>query len=263
MLQAFDPLIKPIVSLWHQAVPLFPGVALALQTALVVYLVLGEPFWGKYKYAELSFKAPGDPGARSRFYRWILLLEWSLVGLVALSFWLERRPVLATLGLRAGVPFSRDMLIGLGGGILGFLAVMFLAVRYFRHLQEHHARRLEALGPMIPTTGWERFQFALVSLTAGFCEEVLFRGFLFFYIASLVPGVLDWALVAASGVIFGLAHLYQGWTGVFTTGLLGALFGWMFLGGNLWGPIILHAVIDLQTLVVAWAVQSAQRSRAA
>lgn len=254
---------QAISSMLQAVSPMLPAVSAGLQTAIVAYLVLGEPLWGKYKYAELTFKAPTDRGARSRFYRWIILLEWSLVGLVALALWLGEYPVVATLGLRSSLPFSRDLLLGLGGGILGVLTIQFVAIRYLRALRENYAHRLDALGPLLPTTGWERFQFALLSLTAGFCEEVLFRGFLFFFIATLVPGAPDWALVTVSAVVFGFARWYQGWTGVMSTGLLGAVFGFMFLGGNLWGPIILHAVIDLQTLGVAWAVQSATGKRAA
>lgn len=53
----------------------------------------------------------------------------------------------------------------------------------------------------------------MVCITAGICEEVVYRGFLMQYFHTLPFHLsLAWAMVASS-VIFGIAHLYQGVAG--------------------------------------------------
>jgi len=83
---------------------------------------------------------------------------------------------------------------------------------------------------------------------AGFFEEVVFRGFLMTRLADCLHRTRTaWAVaVVAQGAIFGLAHLYQGLYGVFYTGILGTLLGWVVLkmGRNLWPAIIGHGVYD-------------------
>lgn len=86
--------------------------------------------------------------------------------------------------------------------------------------------------------------FQRLALTAGICEEVLFRGFLLWYLTPVL-GVVG--AVVAGAVVFGLGHAYQGKAGVMKTGIVGLLAGvFATLGGTLLWPIILHAAIDLQ-----------------
>ena len=81
--------------------------------------------------------------------------------------------------------------------------------------------------------------------TVGICEEILYRGFLLWYLMcwlSEAPAIL------AAAMIFGLAHLYQGWGGVIRSGILGAVFclGYLLIG-SLWALMALHAVMDIGT----------------
>jgi membrane protease YdiL (CAAX protease family) len=57
--------------------------------------------------------------------------------------------------------------------------------------------------------------------------------------------------VTVAGAVFGLAHAYQGVTGVVTTGVLGGVLAALYLGtGSLLLPVVLHALIDLRFLLV-------------
>ena len=103
---------------------------------------------------------------------------------------------------------------------------------------------------------WSWLSFLFGSLLAGFCEEVLYRGFLFGQLFRRA----QWAFLPAalvSALIFGSMHLYQGDTwqealGVFGITLAGGLwFSWLYVrwNYNLWVPIFLHILMNL-----SWSV---------
>jgi membrane protease YdiL (CAAX protease family) len=80
-------------------------------------------------------------------------------------------------------------------------------------------------------------------VTAGLCEELLYRGFLMAYIGALWG---FWPAVILSSLVFGLGHAYQGTSGIATTGTIGLILAGLFvLTGSLWVPMLLHAATDL------------------
>ena len=69
--------------------------------------------------------------------------------------------------------------------------------------------------------------------------------------------------LAASSVLFGMAHSYQGVSGMIATALVGAAFGWVYLEtGSLLLPVLLHAALDISSMTSAWLVLRARRAPA-
>jgi len=96
---------------------------------------------------------------------------------------------------------------------------------------------------LAPQTPRESRLFDMVSITAGVCEEILYRGLL---LATLVPLVGTWPAVAISSLIFGLGHAYQGIAGIVKTGLTGLVLALLTVSsGSLFIAIVLHTVVDL------------------
>lgn len=123
-------------------------------------------------------------------------------------------------------------------------------------------RMLEPVGALLPRTKGERRAFAALCVTAGICEEILFRGFLMFYLQEVFPGLGIAGAVVVSSAVFGLAHLYQGLAGVLTTGALGVGMAMLYAaGGSLVVPIVLHALLDLRILLIH-RPQEARRAEA-
>ncbi len=95
--------------------------------------------------------------------------------------------------------------------------------------------------------------FPLVCVTAGVCEEVLFRAFLLSYLSEGAFRLGAWPAIAAACVVFGVAHFYQGFAGVMVTAALGFGLAMMYLWtGSLAAPMVLHALIDLRAWLVPW-----------
>jgi uncharacterized protein len=114
--------------------------------------------------------------------------------------------------------FFRDV-----GIALVFWGVVLLALVATNIILRENPMALKAMKLMLPQTGAEMIGWVLLAVTAGICEEILFRGYLQRQFLALTgkPGMA----VALQAVVFGAAHSYQGWKGAITITVYGALFG--------------------------------------
>lgn len=94
-------------------------------------------------------------------------------------------------------------------------------------------------------------QFLLLLLTGiiwgGVVEETIFRGFVIGWGVWLFGARAQLSLTLLSAAVFGFAHLYQGWSGVITTGILGLGYGLAYIatGRNLLTAIAMHATVNV------------------
>lgn len=132
-------------------------------------------------------------------------------------------------------------------------AVQGLRGRPFRVAVSSAIRRQGAAFPgLLPQGRVECIAFSVVALSAGFCEEIVFRGFAPIFIQSHLADNVWLALAATSGV-FGLHHAYQGFKGVLSTAIAGLAFGLVtLLSGSLAPAIVLHVLMDLQLAFLLW-----------
>lgn len=97
---------------------------------------------------------------------------------------------------------------------------------------------------LLPQSVRERLSFIVLSITAGICEELVFRGFL---IAALTVPLGSTALaVALSCALFGALHAYQGAPGALRASVLGLGLAIPFVvTGSLLPSVVAHTAIDL------------------
>lgn len=102
----------------------------------------------------------------------------------------------------------------------------------------------------------------VLSLVAGVTEEAYFRVALPLLAAAAGLGAA--AGFVGAGLLFGLAHRWQGWRGVGATTVAGAGFAALYLAsGSLALAIAAHALVDANTLVLRPWVRDAVRARVA
>jgi len=178
---------------------------------------------------------------RVREYRTIMALEWILVALAV---------VLMVVGGRSWS--SIGLVLPHGAGLLWSVVLLalfgaFLFVQYRVATASDAARA--AVGRQLAPVRWllpssaELGSFRALSVTAGVCEEILFRGYL---MAFLLPLVGVSGAVVVSSLLFGFGHAYQGWSGIVKSGVLGAIMAGIYLlTGSLFAPILVHALIDM------------------
>ena len=245
----------------------------AALAAVVVagYLVVGEPLAGHVLHRRFEGRLRTDPGARRSFYVRLLILEWGL-SLLALLVWLSAPGVDAgQVGLRWPQQWPGPVTGLVVVLVLLFVVVSTRALRSGALLQvaepvrragegRHAEPAAHATLALLPRSAGERRLFTLVGVTAGVCEEWLYRGFFLAVVAALAGGLPIGLLVVVAAVAFGLAHAYQGPVGILTTGLLGGVMAALYLQtGSLLLPVLLHAAIDLRFLLVPSRVLPAGR----
>jgi membrane protease YdiL (CAAX protease family) len=183
----------------------------------------------------------GIPSARVRSYREVVGAEWSLAALTG-AVWLLYHRSFEELGF--GSMWGAGSRIAIVATALLIVVLIGQRVAVLRNpaAQRRALDQQGSVEPVLPRTADELRWFRGVALTAGVCEELMFRGFLLWYFDAWFPvGVA----AVATTVLFGLAHAYQGPRGVVLTGLVGALFvGLRLLSGSLWVPMLLHAFWD-------------------
>lgn len=140
---------------------------------------------------------------------------------------------------------------GLGIGIAigaAFLVGLLLPVILLRR-HEGEIPAVGDIGSLLPRTRGELKYGLGLSLNAGLMEELLFRlGMPALLFGITGNGVLSFVLAA---LLFGLLHLYQKVLGVVVTTLLGLVFSLVYLlSGSIWVVIVVHALIDLRSLVL-------------
>ena len=109
---------------------------------------------------------------------------------------------------------------------------------------------LEVRRLLIPQSRLEASVFIGLVLTAGFCEEFIYRGFLFAWALQLTHS--DTFAVLGSTVFFAIAHAYQGVRGAVTTFIFGIVLALSRLWtGSLIPAVAVHVMIDLMVGFVA------------
>lgn len=180
---------------------------------------------------------------RRTLYRNTTLSHWLLLA-AALAVWAVSGRPWATLGL--GLDVDRGFFAGAVLTILA-IAVLILQQRSVAGADRQTAARIRErfgnLEVLLPRTRAELSRFYWLSVTAGVVEEILWRGFLLWYLASLLPLWLA-AVIGTAG--FGLAHGYQGLRQLPMVTLVGGAFVVLYLlTGSVWLPIVLHAAVDM------------------
>ena len=143
-------------------------------------------------------------------------------------------------------------------GILAAIPVLIL-IEIVRRIPCEPVRKLERLSDdgmfkTLLSLSW--VELILISICAGVGEELLFRGWLLYWLAGFQvggpePTMFEFgAALVASSIAFGLVHpitkLY-----VFLAALMGLYFGFLVLWtGNLLIPIAAHAAYDAAQLII-------------
>jgi len=216
-----------------------------LHTLVGVLLIM--PWQSQKGLRLLDEQVITDPGARMLFYRSAIVGQWVLASIAVIALW-GRDPGYV-IGL-VDPDVDADALFVLALATLALLSQCPLVPWVHRRMRRSvSARRaLHAMRNILPHSAEEKRMRVHVALTAGICEEILFRGFLTYY-GQAVLGLEIVGAVALSSGIFAICHYYQGTSNMLRVGVVGAILGAvMVVTHSLIFCIALHAMLDLGAL---------------
>jgi uncharacterized protein len=225
------------------------AVAAVAATTLVAWLQLGPLPWPARAWAALLLvPLPALMVAQARL---LLRLE-SLPRVDAyvssiISLWVLAAITAATARV-SGYSFA-ELALTAGTASTGriIITTLILTAAGVALLFAFHAagyRDAPVTRQLLPADTRERVLFAGVSVTAGVCEEFVFRGFLLLVLLH-ATGLPLLAVLLSSGA-FGVVHAYQGGIGALRAALLGALLAVpVLLDGSIIPAIAAHTLIDL------------------
>lgn len=219
---------RPVAPFWHTA---------------VLLLVL-------FSFSSASARAgsltPLVPNIGRAFgYVLVIIFEWVVVAFI----WFGARQRGVRIADLAGGSWARpldilrDFLIAIAflvvaAGVLGGLD-------YFLKTAPNQATR-----NLLPQGPVEIVLFLATSLTAGFCEELIYRGYLQRQFTALTDAVTGG--IALQAIVFALSHGYQGWKYVLLITVLAMMLGLLAHWRRSLRPgMIAHALQDGVTGIVA------------
>jgi hypothetical protein len=189
-----------------------------------------------------------DPLARKRLFLSALPLKYALALAATALFFLEARHGYA-------VPLVPPDLVHLAVALplLGAIALGAVRTRSMLASDDGRAQVTDALqrvAEVVPRTRAERRAWIVTAMSTGLTDEVTYRAFAMSFLASMVGTHNVVVIGVVSSVLFGLAHVYQGWRGVVFTTMLGAALAVVAVAAGLVAAIVIHMIIDLRLLVV-------------
>lgn len=222
---------------------------------VIALLATAVPYFAVRSFRRLRKAVDrGDPRARLRAYRTTAIQEWSFTLLLVLAWGLSGR----SWG-SLGFALPGDLRFGTAAGLVG-LCVLGLALqsRVVARSEAARAQVREQIGPveyLLPAERRELQRFMALSLTAGICEEVVYRGYVMAVLNAFGGAALA---VVGSTLLFALGHVYQG-RGVAKVAVVGLVAALLYLlGRSLWPVIVLHAALDAFAGWTTWQARNAE-----
>jgi membrane protease YdiL (CAAX protease family) len=208
---------------------------------IFLFLAVVVPWRGRARIRQLMAKEQVTSAERVILYSSTIAFQFAVAAIVAWRTW-HHEFLRAEIGLVVGDSAKILLAALLGAGLIGGLQWMNL--RRVSRLPIARRGPFQIIAERIlPRSEKERFLFLVLALTAGVCEEFLYRGFA---MAALQrAGFTVWAVVAVSSLLFGLAHSYQGRGGIVGTLLVGLVFAGARIAYDSLIPVMVwHAVLD-------------------
>jgi membrane protease YdiL (CAAX protease family) len=213
-------------------------------TLMIVVLVLGNSLAAPAKLAAIHGSA-----ARIALYAGTFITQFILV----LIIW---------FGIRSRGMRMRDLIGRRWKTVEAFLLDAVLAITFYvfaallnfglrvavgtidlHNLQKTLDDTVKMLDPLAPHSYLEAGMFVLLSISVGLFEEIIFRGYLQRQFSSMSQHVTLGIIL--SGIVFGLAHAYQGPRMMFVLAVFGMLFGMLaHFRKSLRPGMIAHALQD-------------------
>jgi len=210
----------------------------------LIFLVLGLvlPWRGRARMKKLLALPQVSTMERLILYASTIAFQWLAVAVVAWRAWAHGFTA-SQLGLT--IHDRTRILVASIAGAATIAALQWLNLRRVGRIPVGARGPIQVIAERIlPQSTVELLPYLALAITAGLCEEFLYRGFAM--VVLIHVGLQTWAVVLLSSALFGLAHSYQGRGGIVMTMLIGIILGLGRIAFDSLIPAIFwHSAVDV------------------
>lgn len=171
-------------------------------------------------------------------YLGVIVSEWLLVRYAVIGVRKRGGSLVALAGLRDGGAGRWAVDIACGLALVPLLRSASAVLRQLLGNYDDHA------GAILPRTPLEIALWVFVALSAGICEELVYRAYLQQQFGGMIGS--RGAAVVLQAIVFALTHGYQGWRSMVVITVYGLAFGALtWWRGNVRSSSLAHVLIDL------------------
>ncbi len=210
----------------------------------VIFVALGVllPWRGRERMKKLLAMPHVSSMERLVLYASTIAFQWVVVALVGWRVWVH-----GYTAAQLGLTFHDRTGIGIAAvvGAATIASLQWLNLRRVGRIPVESRGPLQAIAERIlPQSTVELLPYLALAITAGLCEEFLYRGFAMAALTHV--GLGAWLVILVSSLLFGLAHTYQGRGGIVMTFVVGLALGVSRLAYNSLVPAIFwHSAVDV------------------
>ncbi len=215
------------------------------------FLIL--PIYVFFTFEKEKEKLIHNPSFRTKYYHSIILFLW-LPTLVLMTLIYFDAHSLNSIGLRWEFGLANQVAVVLTLLLSVYIWFSIKQIHKNKKAKETFLEQIECGAYLMPINVKEVRWFIGVCISAGICEEILFRGYLMSVFGEHMP---VYAAVILSSIVFGLPHIYQGAVNVIKTGFFGAVMAVIYLvTESIIIPIVLHILVDMYFGIMFYTIHS-------
>ena len=215
-------------------------------TILAVIVAIAYPLFIVATHQKVNSNIRQNEKYRLADYKLTLLIFWFLTLLILFNFFAFKQP---------NLNFNPKMSlvnIGLILLILVFTIIQYRTSKISANDTDALKEKMKDIYHYLPKTRQELIWFTFLSVSAGICEEIIFRLFLFEFLKESSTLIIAFII---TNLLFALTHIGSGKRNLISSLILGLLFNAIYyFTDNIWIAIILHVSIDINAGILGYRI---------
>lgn len=142
--------------------------------------------------------------------------------------------------------------------VLGFAYLQYRTIKISSDNFNSIKERLKDIYDFLPKNHNELIWFSLLSVSAGVCEEIIFRLFLFEFLKEYTGLIMAFL---TTNLIFTITHIGSGKRNLISSFILGLLFSVIYyFTNNIWIAVVLHVSIDINIGLLGYKINKTEKA---
>lgn len=220
-------------------------------TILAGFIGIIYPIYFLLTYKKTNNRIKQNDKFRLIDYKQTIVIFWSLTVLILINLFVTNTPQLNF--------YPNFTIIGI---VLSILVVLISVLQY-RHSSITSDTLSSAKDKMkdvyyyLPKTKREFDWFIILSISAGICEEIIFRLFIFEFLKGNANLLIAFVL---TNIIFAITHIGSGKQNIINAFILGLLFSAIYyFSENIWIAVYLHIAIDINGCILGYRINKLEK----